>query len=131
MTVWATRADQVDLRGPNPHDLARSLGLSFKENTPDLRNTKVVDIVKALEEFQLDVDVHDSWVDANEAKLEYGLTLVDPPETGFYDAVILAVSHREFVQLGAEGIRVFGKPDGHVLYDLKSVLPNGSADVRL
>jgi len=107
------------------------LGLSFKENTPDLRNTKVVDIVKALEEFQLDVDVHDPWVDADEAKLEYGLTLVDPPETGFYDAVILAVSHREFVQLGAEGIRVFGKPDGHVLYDLKSVLPNGSADVRL
>ena len=62
---------------------------------------------------------------------QYGLTLVDPPEPGAYDAIILAVSHREFVQLGAEGIRVFGRRDGHVLYDLKSVLPKGTADARL
>jgi len=107
------------------------LGLTFKENTPDLRNTKVVDIVSALQTFNLMVDVHDPWVDPDEARSEYGLALVDLPKKESYDAIVLAVSHREFVQWGAEGIRSFGKPNQHVLYDLKSVLPKGSTDLRL
>ena len=113
------------------HGRVLVLGLTFKENTPDLRNTKVVDIVKALEAFQLSVDVHDPWADDQEALREYGLRLVQHPEAGSYDAIVLAVAHREFVQLGAEGLRPFGKPGAHLLYDLKSVLPRGSADLRM
>jgi UDP-N-acetyl-D-galactosamine dehydrogenase len=107
------------------------LGLTFKENTPDLRNTKVVDIISTLEDFNLHVDVHDPWADADEAQQEYGLTLVDAPKAGAYDAIVLAVSHREFMDLGGVGIRAFGKDDAHVLYDLKSSLPRDAADARL
>ena len=106
------------------------LGLAFKENCPDLRNTRVVDIVHALQGWSATVDVHDPWVDAAEAKHEYGLDLVEAPEPGAYDAVLLAVAHRRFAELGADGIRAFGKP-GHVLYDLKSVLPRDAVDARL
>ena len=106
------------------------LGLAFKENCQDLRNTRVVDIVRELVDCSVHVDVHDPWVNAAEAHHEYGLALVAQPEAGSYDAIILAVGHRQFVDWGAEGIRALGKPDA-VLYDVKSVLPQDAVDGRL
>ena len=106
------------------------LGLAFKENCPDLRNTRVVDVVREFESYHATVDVHDPWVDANEARHEYGLELVAELEPGKYDAVILAVAHRQFVELGAERIRALGKP-GCVLFDVKQALPRASVDDRL
>lgn len=103
------------------------LGLAFKENCPDVRNTRVVDIVAELRSYNANVHIHDPWVNADEARHEYGLELIARPEAGKYDAIILAVSHREFVALGAEGIRAFGKPDA-VLFDVKRALPRQSVD---
>lgn len=105
-------------------------GLAFKENCPDLRNTRVIDLIRELEDYGIRVDVHDPWVDGAEARHEYGLDLVDTPPPGLYDAVVLAVGHREFVQLGADGLRAYGKP-ASVLFDVKSVLPRESVDGRL
>ncbi|WP_286012345.1 UDP binding domain-containing protein, partial [Achromobacter sp. Marseille-Q4962] len=101
-----------------------------KENCPDLRNTRVVDIVRELGEYNVDVDVYDPWVDPQEAVHEYGITPVSQPAQGKYDAVILAVAHHQFAELGAEGIRKLGKPE-HILYDLKYVLPASASDLRL
>jgi len=106
------------------------LGLAFKENCPDVRNTKVVDIVSELASYGATVDVHDPWCDADEAKQEYGLELVAEPENGAYDVVIIAVAHDEFRALGAEGIKAFGK-ETSVLYDIKYVLPPELVDDRL
>ena len=106
------------------------LGLSFKENCPDLRNTKIVDIVNELMEYNVSVDVHDPWVNPDEARHEYGFTPITAVELGQYDAIVLAVAHREFKQLGSSGIRAFGKKE-HVLYDLKYVLPADESDLRL
>ncbi|AMD47692.1 Vi polysaccharide biosynthesis UDP-N-acetylglucosamine C-6 dehydrogenase TviB [Bordetella holmesii] len=106
------------------------MGLTFKENCPDLRNTRVVDIVKELGEYSVDVDVYDPWVDADEARHKYGITPVAQPAEGSYDAIILAVSHQQFVDMGAEAIRRLGKPE-HVLYDLKYVLSAEESDLRL
>jgi UDP-N-acetyl-D-galactosamine dehydrogenase len=106
------------------------LGLTFKENCPDLRNTKVVDIVGELTSYGTEVDVHDPWVDAAEAKEEYGLDLVAAPEEGAYDVVIIAVAHEQFRALGEEGIKAFGKKTS-VLYDIKYVLPPEAVDDRL
>lgn len=106
------------------------MGLTFKENCPDLRNTRIVDILKELGEYSMDVDVFDPWVDPAEAEHEYGITPVKVPQQGAYDAIILAVSHHQFVALGADGIRALGKPQ-HVLYDLKYVLTADQADIRL
>lgn len=106
------------------------MGLAFKENCPDLRNTRVVDIVAALEDYRARVDIHDPWVDAGEAKHEYGLSLVATAQRGTYDAIVLAVGHAEFAALGAEGIRSLGKP-GAVVYDVKYVLPRDAVDGRL
>ncbi len=106
------------------------LGLAFKENCPDLRNTRVVDIVAELRSYNANVHIHDPWVSAHEAQEEYGLTLVDEPEAGTYDAVILAVSHKQFIALGADGIRRFGKPDA-VLFDVKRALPRAMVDDSL
>jgi UDP-N-acetyl-D-galactosamine dehydrogenase len=106
------------------------LGLAFKENCPDVRNTKVVDIVSELDSYGASVDVHDPWCDADEAKAEYGLDLVAEPEKGAYDVVIIAVAHDEFRALGADGIKAFGK-DTSVLYDIKYVLPPELVDDRL
>jgi UDP-N-acetyl-D-galactosamine dehydrogenase len=103
------------------------MGLAFKENCPDLRNTKVVDIIAELKSYNANVHIHDPWVSAEEARHEYGIDLVAKPEAGHYDAVILAVSHREFIALGADGIRAFGKPDA-VLFDVKRALPRASVD---
>ena len=106
------------------------LGLAFKENCPDLRNTRVLDIVDALRGYSVLVDVHDPWVDAAEAEHEYALKPVAVPERGAYDAVIIAVAHQQFAELGAEGIRAFGKPES-ILYDVKYVLPRDAVDGRL
>ena len=107
------------------------MGLTFKENTPDLRNTRVVDIIAELEEYGISVDVHDPWVDAGEAREHYGVELVAEPAAGAYDGIILAVAHRQFRELDAKQLRAFGKEEGHVLYDLKYVLPADAADLRL
>ncbi|HRA36956.1 MAG TPA: nucleotide sugar dehydrogenase [Pseudomonadota bacterium] len=106
------------------------LGLAFKENCPDLRNTRVVDVIAEFRSYNAEVHVHDPWVDPGEARHEYGLELVAEPQPGSYDAVILAVSHREFLQWGVERIRGFGKP-GSVLFDVKQVLPRDAVDGRL
>jgi len=106
------------------------LGLTFKENCPDLRNTRVVDVVKELESYDVNVDVHDPWVDADEARAEYGIDLVESPKTGEYDAIVVAVAHDEFRKRGVEGIRSFGKSD-HVLYDLKYLFGQDESDLRL
>ncbi|MDP2035597.1 MAG: Vi polysaccharide biosynthesis UDP-N-acetylglucosamine C-6 dehydrogenase TviB [Polaromonas sp.] len=106
------------------------MGLAFKENCPDLRNTRIVDIVAELREYNCKVDVYDPWVSAEESVHEYGITPIRSPEAGTYDGVILAVAHNEFRALGAEGIRALGKPV-HVLYDLKYVLAADEADLRL
>jgi len=107
------------------------LGLAFKENCPDLRNTRVVDIVHALEGYSAQVDVFDPWVDASEARHEYGLTPIEIPEQGAYDAIVLAVGHEQFQQLGGQGVRAFGKAAGSVLYDVKCLLPREEVDGRL
>lgn len=106
------------------------MGLAFKENCPDLRNTRVVDIVRELGEYSIDVDVYDPWVDAAEAQHEYGLTLVSKPAEGAYDGIILAVAHEQFAAMGAAALRALGKPE-HVLYDLKYVLAASESDLRL
>jgi UDP-N-acetyl-D-galactosamine dehydrogenase len=107
------------------------LGLAFKENCPDLRNTRVVDIIDSLREYSIQVDCYDPWIDRAEARHEYGLDcLADPPAAGTYDAIILAVAHRDLVDLGAAGIRHWAKPRA-ILYDVKSVLPADEVDGRL
>jgi UDP-N-acetyl-D-galactosamine dehydrogenase len=105
------------------------MGLTFKENCPDLRNTKVVDIISELEEYNINVDIYDPWVSEEEAIEEYGLSLIDEP-TNDYEAVILAVAHNEFIDLSAEGVRKFLKKDG-LLYDLKSLFEKSESDIRL
>ncbi|HEX5420917.1 MAG TPA: nucleotide sugar dehydrogenase, partial [Gammaproteobacteria bacterium] len=106
------------------------LGLAFKENCPDVRNTKVADVVAELKSYHCRVDVYDPWVDAAEAEHEYGIRPVREPDVGAYDAIVLAVAHREFVELGSSGFRRFGTPNS-VIYDIKSVLPKEHVDGRL
>jgi UDP-N-acetyl-D-galactosamine dehydrogenase len=107
------------------------LGFAFKENCPDLRNTRVIDIVRQLEDYNASVDVFDPWIDVSEAEHEYGIkALARPPENGVYDVIVLAVAHPNLFEWGAERIHRFGKRR-HVLYDVKSVLPDGAADGRL
>jgi UDP-N-acetyl-D-galactosamine dehydrogenase len=106
------------------------LGLAFKENCPDVRNTKVIDIVRELESYGAKVDVHDPWVSAEDAQAEYGIELAEQPRAGAYDVVLLAVAHRQFRELGQDGIRAFGNPDS-VCFDVKYLLPAAAADGRL
>ena len=106
------------------------LGLAFKENCPDIRNTKVVDLIKALGEYHVEVDVHDPWVDAREAQEVYGLDIVKSPPLHNYDAVLLAVAHEEFRQMGADGLRALTKPV-HVIFDIKHLLPTDMVEGRL
>ncbi len=106
------------------------MGLAFKENCPDLRNTRIVDIVAELKEYNCEVDVYDPWVSAEESVDEYGIALIDQPKLAEYDGVILAVAHNEFRAMGVEGIRSLGKTV-HVLYDLKYVLTADEVDLRL
>jgi UDP-N-acetyl-D-galactosamine dehydrogenase len=107
------------------------LGLTFKENCPDVRNTKVVDIVRTLKGYNTEVDVYDPWISVDEAEHEYGLQcLRDVPAAGKYSAIVLAVGHKQFIELGVDGVKAFGQP-GAVLFDVKSILPMGVADGRL
>lgn len=106
------------------------MGLTFKENCPDVRNTKVVDIIGELSTYNMNIDVHDPWVDRDEAQREYGIALTEQPEEGAYDVVILAVGHQQFKELGEAGIKAFGNPNA-VLFDIKYLLPKDSVDGRL
>ena len=106
------------------------MGLTFKENCPDLRNTRVVDLVKEFESFNCNVDVYDSWVSKDEAVHEYNIKPIDTPVEGKYDAIVLAVAHNEFKELSLEQIKAFGR-DNHVLYDIKYLLKADEVDGRL
>jgi UDP-N-acetyl-D-galactosamine dehydrogenase len=106
------------------------MGLTFKENCPDLRNTRIVDMVKELGEYNVIADVYDPWVSVAEAEHEYGITPIIAPEIGVYDAIILAVAHEQFKVMGGAKIRAFGKSK-HVLYDLKYILDANESDLRL
>ena len=106
------------------------LGLAFKENCPDLRNTRVVDVVHELQDYGIHIDVHDPWTNPDEARHEYGVNLVESPKDDYYDGIVLAVAHDQFKVMGANGMRSFGKAD-HVLYDLKNVLGAKGSDLRL
>lgn len=106
------------------------LGLAFKENCPDLRNTRVVDILATLKSYHANVDVYDPWVDTQEASREYGIDMITELKHSHYDAIILAVGHREFLAMGSEEIRSLGRGDS-VLYDIKSLLPIDTVDQRL
>ncbi|MFA7436672.1 Vi polysaccharide biosynthesis UDP-N-acetylglucosamine C-6 dehydrogenase TviB [Castellaniella sp.] len=106
------------------------LGLAFKENCPDLRNTRVVDIVHELGEYHIEADIYDPWVDADEAEREYGMRPIAAPAPGAYDGIIVAVAHEQFRAMGEAALRALGKPE-HILYDLKYVLGKHESDLRL
>ena len=106
------------------------LGLAFKENCPDMRNTRVVDVVAELRDYGVHVDVHDPWVDGADVQQEYGLALVTTPEPEAYDGVILAVAHDSYREAGVTALRSYGRP-GHVFCDLKSVFGRDESDLRL
>ncbi|AKV95063.1 Vi polysaccharide biosynthesis protein VipA/TviB [Marinobacter sp. CP1] len=106
------------------------MGLAFKENCPDLRNTRVIDVIRELQDFGCSVDVTDCWADNTEAEHEYGISLVQAPKAGDYDALFLAVPHREYAAKSSKELRAYLKDNG-VLFDLKGVLPLGEADLRL
>ncbi|MGS2722719.1 Vi polysaccharide biosynthesis UDP-N-acetylglucosamine C-6 dehydrogenase TviB [Porticoccus sp. GXU_MW_L64] len=104
------------------------MGLTFKENCPDIRNTKVVDVVAELKDYGINVDIYDPWVNPDESMHEYGISPIEAPEEGSYDAVILAVAHQQFKDAG--GYKKYAKPN-HVIYDLKYALPENEANLRL
>jgi len=106
------------------------MGLTFKENCPDVRNTKIVDVVKELEKFGARVDVTDPWADPDESEHEYGLRPVKRPKPGTYDAVVMGVAHDEFRAMGIDKVRSFGRKN-HVLYDIKYVFKAKEVDGRL
>lgn len=106
------------------------MGLTFKENCPDLRNTRVIDIINELKNYNANVHIYDPWADAAEAQHEYGLNLIESPKANSYDAIILCVGHDKFRAMGAAEIRALGK-DNHVLFDVKHILPKDAVDARL
>ncbi|OXY81884.1 Vi polysaccharide biosynthesis UDP-N-acetylglucosamine C-6 dehydrogenase TviB [Oceanimonas doudoroffii] len=106
------------------------MGLTFKENCPDLRNTKVVDIISELQDYGVQVDCYDPWINPVEAEHEYAITPIEAPQAGEYDAVVMAVAHKEFAEMGVEQIRDLCKP-AHVVYDLKYILSADVSDLRL
>jgi UDP-N-acetyl-D-galactosamine dehydrogenase len=106
------------------------MGLTFKENCPDLRNTRIIDIINELHEYNVKTDIFDPWVDASQAKKEYKIKIIDKPRKDEYDGVIIAVGHEQFKKMGAKEIRSFGKQN-HVLYDLKYLLNVDESDIRL
>jgi len=116
---------------PIPGSRILVMGLTFKENCPDVRNSKVVDIVAALKEYNANVDVYDPWIDIEAARSELGIDdIVAEPEHGHYDGIVVAVAHREFIAAGVDYVRGLGKPNA-VLYDIKGVFPKESVDGRL
>jgi UDP-N-acetyl-D-galactosamine dehydrogenase len=126
-TIKAMLAKGIQLLGSK----VLLMGLTFKEDCPDIRNTKAIDIYHALKAYSIDVDVYEPWADADEVQHEYGIACLDKePVKGVYDAIIVAVGHSQFLDLGASGVRQYGKAD-MVLYDVKSLFPLGAADGRL
>ena len=105
------------------------MGLAFKENCPDIRNTRIIDIINELKDYDVNVDVYDPWVNVSEAKKEYSIELCSKPEAKSYDAIVLAVAHQH-IDMGSSKIKSFGR-DEHVLYDLKYVLSENDSDLRL
>lgn len=128
----AGRVVKLLIKRRRPVEGARALilGLTFKENCPDLRNTRVIDLIAELQDYGMNVDVHDPWADPEEARQEYGLELTQKPQLGSYDAIVLAVAHRQYREMGAGAIRAWLQ-EGGVLYDVKHVLPPESVDGRL
>ncbi len=124
--IKAMLARDIGMRGAR----VLILGFAFKENCTDTRNTRVADIVAELGAYSIAVDVHDPWVGAARLVQEYGVTAVDSPETAAYDAIIVAVGHREYVEMGSDRLRGFGKP-GAVLYDIKGIFGKSGSDLRL
>ena len=106
------------------------MGLTFKENCPDIRNTKVIDIIDELKAYDIDVDIVDPWCDPLEAAKEYGLTVVKTGDEECYDSILIAVAHEKFKEMGIKAIRKLGKPN-HILYDLKCLFPKDDVDLRL
>lgn len=128
----AGRVVKLLIKRRRPVEGARALilGLTFKENCPDLRNTRVIDLIAELQDYGMQVDVHDPWADPEEAWQEYGLRMVPEPQCTSYDAIVLAVAHRQYREMGAGAIRAWLREDG-VLYDVKHLLPPESVDGRL
>jgi UDP-N-acetyl-D-galactosamine dehydrogenase len=106
------------------------MGLAFKENCPDVRNSKVADVVSELGKYGAKVDVYDPWVDAAEAEHEYGIKPVRKPAKGKYDAIVMAVAHKQFRDMGIDAIRCFARRT-HVLYDIKYIFAASEVDGRL
>ena len=106
------------------------MGLTFKENCPDLRNTRVIDIINELQDFNMTVDVTDPWCDKVKAKTSHNISILDAPRSYSYDAIIIAVGHDQFKEMGIKNIRSFGKRN-HIVYDLKYIFNNESVDMRL
>jgi UDP-N-acetyl-D-galactosamine dehydrogenase len=106
------------------------MGLTFKENCPDLRNTKVVDIIEEFKDYNAEIDIYDPWVDENEALHEYGLSLTKELKENTYDTIILAVAHDDFKNIGIEKIKKFGKSE-NIIFDMKHLFPSNCVDGRL
>ncbi len=106
------------------------MGLTFKENCPDLRNTRVVDVIEEFGEYNVKIDVYDPWVNTTEAEHEYNITPIGTPEKAHYDAIIMAVSHRQFIEMGLQGVKALGK-ENCVIFDVKYLYPAGAVDGRL
>jgi UDP-N-acetyl-D-galactosamine dehydrogenase len=106
------------------------LGFTFKGDCPDTRNTKIIDIIKELKSFNINVDVYDDWADKQEVKNHYGIELIDNLNKEYYDGVIVAVDHSNYKKLGIDFIRSLAKPN-HVIYDVKNVFKEEETDIRL
>jgi UDP-N-acetyl-D-galactosamine dehydrogenase len=106
------------------------MGLAFKENCPDIRNTKIIDILSELQEYNISVDVYDPWVSAEEAKHEYNIDLISELNADHYDAIVLAVAHQQFKEMTAAEIHRLGR-SSHIVYDLKYILDKSESDIRL
>jgi len=106
------------------------MGLAFKENCPDLRNTRVIDVVSELSEYGCTIDVFDPWINSDDANKTYALKLINEPEKKLYDGILIAVGHQKFINMGSKEIRSLGKPK-HLLYDLKYIFPTEETDLRL
>jgi UDP-N-acetyl-D-galactosamine dehydrogenase len=125
----------VQLMARNDIGISRSkvllMGMTFKENCPDIRNARPIDIKKELEKYNVIVDVYDPVADAGEVKKIYNIKVVEKPKENFYDSVVIAVMHTQFRELGIEKIKSFGKKDGYVVYDLKSIYGKNEVHGRL
>lgn len=106
------------------------MGLSFKENCPDLRNTKVANVIRELVDYNIDVDVYDPWVSSEDASREYNISPINDPMKAAYDVIVIAVAHQQFKDMGIQVIRGFGK-DTHIIYDMKYLFPAEETDLRL